>query len=198
MAVAFIMDFPGGTLEDYDWVIERMQLNGRLPAGALFHAVGQTEDGIRVCDVWESADVFQRFADTQIGPLTTERGMSPPNMRSFETAEPPRRNPAGGAVRFVQIVKVPVPDHAAFVEMDKRIVGEDRQAPEGCVFHVNGAMDGAYYVMDYWTSKEVRDAFIERNIKPAMQQAGITEMPVFEEMIAHNALTEPAQQAAGV
>ena len=35
MPYAIIMDFPGGTTDDCDWVVDRMGLKGRLPAGAL-------------------------------------------------------------------------------------------------------------------------------------------------------------------
>jgi hypothetical protein len=196
MAVAFIMDFPGGSVEDYDWVVDRMQLNGRLPAGALIHASGQASDGLRVCDVWESADTFRQFADTKIGPLSTERGMAPPKIRSFEVEE--IRRGTGDAVEFVQVVYVPgISDHATFVEVDRQIVGADRRAPDGCVFHVNGTFDAGYCVLDYWTSKEIRDAFIEQQVLPVFQKAGLAT-PTIEEMSVHNALTKPAAHHAGV
>ena len=196
MAVAFMMDFPGGSVEDYDWVIDRMDLQGRLPIGALFHASGQVADGLRVCDVWESADTFQRFADTKIGPLSAERGMTPPKIRSFEVAE--TRSGPGGPVAFVQVVYVPgVSDHATFAEIDRQIVGADRHAPDGCVFHVNGTLDAGYGILDYWSSKEIRDTFIEQRVQPVFQQAGLAA-PTIEEMTVHNTLTEPAARPAGV
>ena len=195
MAVAFMMDFPGGSVEDYDWVVDRMQLNGRLPAGALFHAAGHGADGLRVCDVWESAEVFKQFADTKIGPLSAERGMTPPKIRSFDVEEIRRGD--GGRVEFVQIVFIPgVADHAAFVELDRQIVGADRHAPDDCVFHVNGTVGDGYCVLDYWSSKATRDRFIEQQVQPVFQQAGLAP-PTIEEMIVHNALTEPAAQHVG-
>jgi hypothetical protein len=196
MAVAYIMDFPGGSLEDYDAVVEKMQLNGRLPAGALFHAAGKTAQGMRVCDVWESAERFGQFSDTQIRPLSAERGMAPPQVRSFEVHE--IRRGAAGPVRFVQIVHMPGVDAESFVELDKRVVGPERHAPEGCVFHVTGMLDGEWCILDYWTSKEIHDAFIAERVRPAMEGAGVTAMPRFEEMAVHNALTEPAEHPAGV
>jgi hypothetical protein len=80
MAVAIIMDFPGGTLDQYDQVIEKMGLEpgGDTPDGALFHWVTQTPDGLRVVDVWETQEAFDRFAEEQIGPYSQEVGLQPP------------------------------------------------------------------------------------------------------------------------
>ena len=80
MAVAAVMEFKDATLEQYDQVIARMgfQPGGAGAPGGLFHWVAATDDGIRVTDVWESAEQFQRFADEQIGPITQEIGVAGP------------------------------------------------------------------------------------------------------------------------
>jgi steroid delta-isomerase-like uncharacterized protein len=83
MAVAVVMDFDGGTLAQYDEVIERMgfKRGGTGASGGLFHWVAQTDDGIRVTDVWESREQFERFAEETIGPITQEVGVpGPPRM----------------------------------------------------------------------------------------------------------------------
>ena len=82
MAVAVILDFEGGTLDQYDQVIERMgfEPGGAGAPGGLFHWVTETGNGIRVTDVWESREQFQRFAEEKIGPLTQEMGLAEPQM----------------------------------------------------------------------------------------------------------------------
>lgn len=77
MAVAVVLDFKNGTLEEYDQVIERMgfEPGGAGPEGALFHWVTAVDDGIRVTDVWETPEQFQQFADTKIGPISQEVGI---------------------------------------------------------------------------------------------------------------------------
>ncbi len=87
MAVAVEMNFSGATLDQYDQVIQKMGLTprGAGPAGAISHWVAKTDDGIRVVDVWESREVFDRFAQEQIRPYTREVGFeSEPETRFYE------------------------------------------------------------------------------------------------------------------
>jgi hypothetical protein len=87
MAIAVTMDFDGGTVEQYDEVIRRMGFTRGGPGapGGLFHWIAKTDDGIRVTDVWETREQFDRFAQEQIGPLTQEAGIQgPPSMTFYE------------------------------------------------------------------------------------------------------------------
>ncbi|HKP19262.1 MAG TPA: hypothetical protein VJT84_12335 [Gaiellaceae bacterium] len=80
MPVAVEMNFKGATLDQYDQVIELMGLTPGTPAppGGLFHWVAETDDGIRVVDVWESKEQYERFAQDQIGPYTQQVGIPAP------------------------------------------------------------------------------------------------------------------------
>jgi hypothetical protein len=194
MAVAFIMDFAGGTVEDYDAVVEKMELGNKLPPGALFHAAGVTDDGLRVCDVWESAAAFQRFAESSIVPIATEVGLPMPDIRSFEAQQV--RGSATGPVEFVQIVSVPGGDAEMFSALDENVLGPGGEVPEPCVLHVNGALGDGYTVLDYWASKAARDEFMASEVGPAMAALGIDAEPVIEELTVHNSLTQ--RTTAGV
>jgi hypothetical protein len=76
MPVAVELSFPGATVEQYDQVLQKMGFShgGEGAPGGLFHWVTQTGDGIRVVDVWETKEQFERFAQEQIGPYTKEAG----------------------------------------------------------------------------------------------------------------------------
>lgn len=82
VAVAIEMEFPGATLDQYDQVIGLMGLqSGNIPPGAISHWVSETDGGLRIVDVWESREVFDRFAQEQIGPHTQQVGITePPEM----------------------------------------------------------------------------------------------------------------------
>jgi len=87
VAVGVQIDFPGATLEQYDEVIERV---GYLPGGPaapgeLFHWVTKTDDGIRVINVWESRDAWEKFAQERLAPVFQEVGVpGPPEIQFFE------------------------------------------------------------------------------------------------------------------
>lgn len=86
MAIAVQQDFPGGSLAQYDAVIKKMGFRPGGPgaSGALFHWVSKTDTGIRVVDVWESKEKFEKFAAEKIGPLTAEEGVGRPTLTFFE------------------------------------------------------------------------------------------------------------------
>lgn len=87
MAVAVDMRFVGATLEQYDQVIEKMgfEPTGKGAPGALFHTVMKTDDGIRVIDVWKTKELFEKFAEEQIGPITSAVGVPNPPQINFLT-----------------------------------------------------------------------------------------------------------------
>jgi hypothetical protein len=70
MAIAVQLDFPGGTLAQYDEVIKKMGFRPEGPSepGGLFHWVTKTDAGIRVVDVWESRELFEKFSAEKIQP----------------------------------------------------------------------------------------------------------------------------------
>ncbi|HWG21399.1 MAG TPA: hypothetical protein VG225_12785 [Terracidiphilus sp.] len=87
MAIAVQMDFPGGTLAQYDEVVKKMGFRPQGPGapGGLFHWVAKTDAGIRVVDVWETRDQFEKFSAEKVRPLTAEVGIpEPSNVTFFE------------------------------------------------------------------------------------------------------------------
>ena len=87
MAIGVQQDFPGATLAQYDQVIQKMGFRprGSGAPGGLFHWVTKTDSGIRVIDVWESKEQFEKFGAEKVGPLTAQVGItSPPKVTFFE------------------------------------------------------------------------------------------------------------------
>jgi hypothetical protein len=87
MAVAVEMTFKGATLDQYDQVIEKMGLTpeGATPPGAISHWVAQTDEGLRVVDVWETQQAYDDYAAAKIGPYSAEVGITdPPEMQVYE------------------------------------------------------------------------------------------------------------------
>ena len=85
--VAVEMNFQGATIAQYDRVLEKMGLSpgGAGPEGSISHWVAKTDNGVRVVDVWETKEQFERHAQEQIGPHTKEVGIeSEPTIRFYD------------------------------------------------------------------------------------------------------------------
>jgi hypothetical protein len=78
MAVAVEMNFAGGTLSQYDTVVEKMGFKpgGRGAPGCMFHSVSKTDQGFRVTDIWETKEMYEQFAREKIGPITAQAGVT--------------------------------------------------------------------------------------------------------------------------
>ncbi|HEY8701828.1 MAG TPA: hypothetical protein VIM08_12855 [Arthrobacter sp.] len=95
MAIAVIMDFTEGTLEDYDKVVQRLGLapGGPGAPGGLFHWVSGTDGGARIVDVWRTREQADAFYQEKLGPVTAELGIAQPeisyfDVHNFQTAGP--------------------------------------------------------------------------------------------------------------
>ena len=80
MAIAFVMDFRNSNLGQYDKVMEVLNLGGKMPPGGLFHIAGAQEKGIRVIDVWESAEQMEAFVASRLGPALGQVGVEQPTV----------------------------------------------------------------------------------------------------------------------
>ncbi len=123
MTVALVLDFPGGTKQQYDEVVERMQLDGHMRPGGLVHVAGSYDGGRRVIDVWEDLSQFERFRDELIIPTTSAVGLAPPNVRVIEIDED--KGGSGEAPELVQCVILSGIDRDGFHAADDKIVVRD-------------------------------------------------------------------------
>lgn len=185
MPVAAIMDFAGGDAAAYDRVIERMGLDGTLAPGAIFHAAGPYEGGWRVIDVWEDRAAFGEFAETQIGPHAGAEGFPEPALELVDVEESFDQREAG-TITHLQVVRLSGVTREQFHDADADI-RDDREPPDGCLFHVNGPTGDGWIVIDAWTDKETRDAFVAAKIAPAMQSRAMAP-PTIEDLAVHNTL----------
>ena len=85
MAVIFVHQGPSLTQERYEEAVRRLTGGkGRLesPAdwpveGLLVHTAGQSKDGFRIVDVWESEEACRRFGE-KLMPTLKEVGIEDP------------------------------------------------------------------------------------------------------------------------
>ena len=84
MAVAQIVENPGGTKEQYEQVIQAIGLTGsQLAPGQLVHFAGPVEGGWRVVNVWESQEVADKFWNEKVKPARQKAGLPDTAPTSF-------------------------------------------------------------------------------------------------------------------
>jgi quinol monooxygenase YgiN len=186
MTSAFIMTFAvdGAAADAYDRVMEDMELDGRMPAGGVWHYAGPYEGGWRVVDLWEDEAAYERFAEEKIGPIAGRHGFSPPKVERIPVEDVSDGDDGEG--RFLQVVRLPF-DGDAFRSLDEQ-VRPGGQAPDDLVHHVNGpGPDGNWVVIDSWTSKEARDRFLESRVFPNVPEGA--PQPTLEDLEVHNTMS---------
>jgi hypothetical protein len=72
MAVAMFMYWPEITGEQYDAMISRLDLDVNPAAGLFLHLAAVTDEGLEVCDVWQTEQAFHGFLEHRIMPAVEE------------------------------------------------------------------------------------------------------------------------------
>jgi hypothetical protein len=84
MATAMLMAWRGVTREQYQQVLDRLDLDVNPPQGGIFHVAGSDSDTLRVLDLWESEDAWNWFLKTRLQPALQEMGLpGQPDIRLY-------------------------------------------------------------------------------------------------------------------
>jgi hypothetical protein len=81
MAIATVIDLPGGTAARHDALVREMGIGGQSASaipGLIFHVAGPIGGGWRVIDVWESEADLERFQRERLAPAAAKFGGMPP------------------------------------------------------------------------------------------------------------------------
>ena len=82
-----IYDVPGGTLEQYDEVDQKMteKMGKEAPDGVHAHIAGATDDGLRVIEVWDSPEHADRYdREAGLGEAMQEAQVPEPTITELE------------------------------------------------------------------------------------------------------------------
>src|SRR2546422_374256 len=86
MPTVMQMDWPTITREQYDAALEKIDWEGNVPHGALFHVSWfDADEGFKALDLWESGEDFNRFVEERLMPGLRELGIEgEPSVRLSE------------------------------------------------------------------------------------------------------------------
>jgi hypothetical protein len=77
MSIAYIIENPGGTKEQYEQVRKELGLTGsQLPPGQLVHIAGASDGGWVVVNVWESREAAEKYNTEKRIPARTKAGLA--------------------------------------------------------------------------------------------------------------------------
>lgn len=68
MAIGLLLDIEGMDMKMYDDLNAEANFPVEAPQGLISHVAGPIDSGMRVLDVWESREDFDRFVDERLGP----------------------------------------------------------------------------------------------------------------------------------
>ncbi len=83
MAVAVIIDIPGGNEQIYEQLTAKLFPEGKLPDGWQVHIAGPAENGWRVINVVPSQEQFETFAREQLIPAVQQAESVTPQLAFF-------------------------------------------------------------------------------------------------------------------
>ena len=75
MPVVMNMRWMGVTPEQYDGIRQLVDWEGNQPPGGMHHVAWFDSAGLRVVDLWETADAFQQFVDERLMPGVAQVGI---------------------------------------------------------------------------------------------------------------------------
>ena len=69
MSVLIVQSMPAGFDTDtYDQISAKARVNAEPPKGMIFHALGTSDRGQVIVDVWESEEAFDDFREGRLNP----------------------------------------------------------------------------------------------------------------------------------
>ena len=74
MAIGMIMEFDGFRPENYDAVSQEIGWPENWPKGLSFHVAGETADGMRLVEIWDSREQLDAFGE-HLMPLLKDEGI---------------------------------------------------------------------------------------------------------------------------
>ena len=84
MATAMYLEWPGVTLEQYNRVMQLLELDAKPPSGGTLHVAGFATDGLRVLDIWDSQQAFESFQKERLQAAVQKAGItSQPKVQYF-------------------------------------------------------------------------------------------------------------------
>ena len=171
MAIVIRFDPASMNAAQYDSVIRALEAAGEgAPAGRLFTACYGQGDRLRVFDVWDSMESFERFGHT-LRPLIEQSGI---DVGTPEVIPVHNTLPGEATSGAVTLAFNPVRISAgSYDESMRRLEAAGPDAMAGLVFHTCYGTGDDLRVFDVWSSAEAPQRFAAPVLFPILTEVGI-------------------------
>lgn len=76
MATVMLMEWPGVTPEQYGRAMSNLGLDAKPPQGGILHIAGFTGGTLRVLDIWDTQQAFEKFQQERLTTAVQKAGIS--------------------------------------------------------------------------------------------------------------------------
>jgi hypothetical protein len=76
MPTVMSMEWPNVTPDQYNQVMRALELDKTPPNGEIFHVVGFSNGTMRVLDIWESQQAFEKFQKERLPAALQKAGIT--------------------------------------------------------------------------------------------------------------------------
>jgi hypothetical protein len=176
MAISAVMLFHSNddVRKIYDAVIDEMGVRDHAPPGAIHHMCAVVPGGLRVCDLWETREQFERFAQMQIGPITFKHGLTAPLVELTPVHEMILGNSTArqGIGFFAEWEGDTTMLLQRIVEANARMNAVSNP-PDGLVMHWTVPSITGVRVIDHWRSRDDFERFKQTRLAATMEAIGM-------------------------
>ncbi|HEX5261088.1 MAG TPA: hypothetical protein VFW18_06385, partial [Gaiellales bacterium] len=153
MAVLALMEFEGGTIDQYEQINEALGIRGPedAPDGLIRHVAGESDDGLVIIDLWESPEAMADFYENSLRTASEQVEGVP----EVEPRVAPVHNHISGQGEIagvIMIAEVPGAGADVYDQVRDEIPGHDENHP--AVSHAAAITDDGLLIVDVWESPE--------------------------------------------
>jgi len=192
MAILLLMEFEGGTVEQYDEVDELLGTvtADNAPPGLISHSAAISDDGLIVADVWESVEAMQAAFESQLGPALKQAQVPEAEPRIM-----PVHNHIHGSGVHPGVILIAEFDGMTTDDYDAMTSDMEGHADSGAhpsVSHIAATDGDTLVVVDVWESEEAFGEFAETQLGPRAGDAMQGAQPRFAQVHNHVPVKTPA------
>lgn len=174
MSIVMNMSWDGITARDYDRLAAEVRWREEPPSGGRYHLAWFTDDGVRIVDVWDSAEAFGAFTDLRLMPGVAATGLAgEPRVDIWPLYDLQiEGDPPAGSVAVDGMAGMPKDMYQAL----ERKMNWKADPPAGALVHVVAVDGDTVRDVAVWTTAAANQAFLDGPVAAAIAELGADDV----------------------